>query len=786
MPNKLSQFWQDLRRRKVLPFVIGYVAACFAIIEFFLNASETFSVPEKTIRLLYLLSAIGIPVVILLPWVINRKKTEESDQDQALQIGPPEKEEKKPLHNIPAQLTTFIGREKEMKLVTELINEHRIVSLMGAGGCGKTRLACEASIQLVPDFRDGVWFVDLSPITDEALVSKEFMEVLSISEVPNQAIIDTLIDTIKEKNQLIILDNCEHLIKSCAEIVHKLMQSVPGLKILATSRESLNISGEKVWRVPSLTLLDPKTTINVDQAKNSEAVLLFTDRARLNNPEFELEPGNVNEVVTICKMLDGIPLAVELVASRTRHMNPKMILERFSDRFDQVASSDPGTSKRQQTLQSTIEWSYNLLSEDEKRLFDRLAVFSGGFEITAAEEVCSDDQLPKESVLDLLSRLLDRSLVYSVKGTDQEMRYNRLETLRQFAIQKLQLQKEEEKFRRQHLHFFLKMAETAYGEQYESELKWLNKLDEEHDNLFAALNWSHTQSYENFITLSGYLGWFWNNRSHFLLGIEYIEKVLSSDDIESEGYARNLCGLGGLLWFRAEHSRALNYFTKSLEIWRQRKNMFEEAIVLQNLCKTTNASGDFETSMKYGLKGLDMAREIGKPGLINACLLSVCAALTWSQKYEKVKPLLKELLHYSEELEQPTGILMAHHFSSDTALGTGNFEEAEKQYSQTISIATKFGMTHQVAIDLQGVAFALAAQFRWAKSIRLDAVARKTQKQFGFTTEGIAEFWDQWIETYLKGARKEVGEELTQQYEEEGIAMGLDKAVEYALDFDRD
>ena len=769
-----------------MPLLIGYVAACFAIIEFFLNASETFSLPEKTIRLLYLLSAIGIPVVILLPWVINRKKTKERDQDQALQEAPPEKEEKKPPHNIPAQLTTFIGREKEMKLVTELINEHRIVSLMGSGGCGKTRLACEVAIQLVPDFRDGVWFVDLSPITDEALVSKEIMEVLSISEVPNQAIIDTLIDTIKEKNQLIILDNCEHLIKSCAEIAHKLMQSVPGLKILATSRESLNISGEKVWRVPSLTLLDPKTIINVDQAKDSEAVLLFTDRAQLNNPEFELEPENVNEVATICKMLDGIPLAVELVASRTRHMNPKMILERFSDRFDQIASSDPGTSKRQQTLQSTIEWSYNLLSEDEKRLFARLAVFTGGFDITAAEEVCSDDQLPKESVLDLLSRLLDRSLVYSVKGTDQEMRYNRLETLRQFAIQKLQLQKEEDKFRSQHLHFFLKMAERAYGEQYESELKWLNKLDEEHDNLIAALNWSHTQSYENFIILSSYLGWFWNSRAHLLLGIEYIEKVLSSDDIESEGYARNLCGLGGLLWFRAEHSRALNYFTKSLEIWRQRKNMFEEAIVLQNLCKTTNSSGDFETGMKYGLKGLEIARKIGKPGLINACLLSVCAALTWSQKYEKVKPLLKELLHYSEKLEQPTGILMAHHFSSDTALGTGNFEEAEIQYSQTISVGTKFGMTNQVAIDMQGVAFALAAQSRWAKSIRLDAAARKTQKQLGFTTEGIAEFWDQWIETYLKGARKEVGEELTRQYEEEGIAMGFDKAVEYALDFEKD
>ena len=282
-------------------------------------------------------------------------------------------------------------------------------------------------------------------------MAKEITEVLKIPEEPNRTIIDTLIDKIRDKNMLIILDNCEHLINSCAEITGKIIQSTQSLQILTTSREALNIKGEKVWRIPSLTLLDPRTIIDVESVKSSEAVLLFTDRAQLNNPEFELESENVNDVVTICNKLDGIPLALELVANRTRHMNPHLILERLADRFDLLSSSDPGTSKRQKTLHATIEWSYNLLSDNEKILFTRLAAFTGGFDLTAVEEVCADEQLPKKDILDLLSRLVDRSMVYIVQGTDQSMRYNSLETLRQFARQNLQSSKEVDLLRKRHL-----------------------------------------------------------------------------------------------------------------------------------------------------------------------------------------------------------------------------------------------------------------------------------------------------------------------------------------------
>jgi len=533
-------------------------------------------------------------------------------------------------------------------------------------------------------------------------------------------------------------------------------------------------------------LIDPKTVIDVESAKRSEAVMLFADRAQLNNPEFELASQNVSEVVTICNKLDGIPLAVELVASRTRHMDAQMILERFEGRFDRLSSSDPGTSKRQQTLQATIEWSYNLLSDGEKILFARLAVFSGGFDIEASEEICSDNQLPEDEILDLLSRLVDRSLVYTTKEADQLMRYKRLETLQQFAQQKLKSQKEEEILKNRHLQYYLTMAEQAYKEQYESQLKWMNTLEQEHDNMIAALNWAEIHSPEDFLKLSGTLAWFWRQHSHTRLGMDFLEKALLKADSGSEPYARIIFGFGNILFFTGEGQRALNLMNESLSIWRQFNNLWEQAIVLREISILYHSIEDHKRGAKCSEQSLEIAREIDKAGLINFCLGYVCLSLIFIKEYERAKPLVEELLVSSEKLNQPTGIINAHHFSGDVALGSKNFKEAEREYGPAVTSALKFVNPMQACIDLQGVAFSVSGQARWAKSIRLDASTRKHATQFGLKFDGLAGFWDEWIETYLKGARKDVGEELTKKYEEEGGAMSFDKAVEYALDFEKD
>jgi predicted ATPase len=784
-PNKLSQFWQELRRRKVLPFLIAYITACVAIIGLSSDVSETFSISKETVKLVYLLLAIGIPIVIVLPWFINRKKpiaeTEETSSKKT------SSEEAAAKHNLPAQLTTFIGREKEMQTVKDLVSGHRLVTLTGPGGCGKTRMSIELAAQLVPAFEDGVWFVNLAPITNEDRVVVEIAEALSITGVADKPLIEALIETIKEQKMMILLDNCEHLIKTCAEVSGQLIQFTSHLKILATSRESMCITGEQVWRVPSLTLLDPKAIIDLESVRRSEAVMLFNDRARLNNPEFELVAENVTEVATICNKLDGMPLAVELVASRTRHMDPKMILDRFGDRFERVTSSDPGISKRQKTLQATIEWSYNLLSDSEKLLFTRLSVFSGGFDLAAAEEVCYDDQLPKEIILETLSALVDRSLIYTMKAAGQPMRYNCLETLRQFGQHLIEDSTDQDALNKKHCQYYLSLAEEAYLERYEEQLKWLNTLDIEEDNLMAALEWTKEHSPEEFCWLAGSLAWYWMSKTKLVLGRQFLEAAHSIEKSKPEIQARILQGLGWLLSMFNEYEKGIELGKESLNIWRGLNNLQEQAFVLAQIGYFYSGNpSDIEIRLSYSEQGLDIARQLGKPGLINYCLTSICNILVHSKQFERGLPFVEELIESSEKLEQPWGIMSARHYHSDCALAQKDYQEAERRYGLGVRLAVNYGNDWIAFADMQGVAFALSGQRRWKKSLRLNAASVEKSRTMGVSLRGMLEFWDEWTDTYIEGAIKEVGEELARRYEAEGTAMGFEKAVEYALDFEKD
>lgn len=784
--KKLSKFWQEFRRRKVLPFIIGYIAACFAIIDFFNNSSERYNISDSTLNLIHLLAAVGLPIVFILPWFINRPKDERLADVSIPELTDSKKVKETANHNLPAQLTTFIGRRKELQLIKELIKEQRLVTLTGAGGSGKTRLACEVAATLVRDFEDGVWFVDLSPLTKDEQVAGEILEVLKISETPGQSIAETLIEKIGDQNLLIVLDNCEHLLKGSGEICTQLLQSLAGLRILTTSREALRIIGEKIWRIPSLTLLDPKTVIDLESVKSSEAVMLFKDRARLKNPEFELETGNVNDVVSICSKLDGIPLAVELVASRIAHLPPKKILERFEDRFDLISSSDPGISFRQQTLHATIEWSYHLLSESEKYLFERISVFSGGFELEAAEEVCSDDHLSKEKVLEALSRLVDRSMVYTLKGNDQTLRYNRLETLRQFGQQKLRSRNEEEQIRSGHLDYYIKVAREAYEEQFEAQQKWAAWYEAEQDNIFSALNWAEYNSMEKFAELAGLVSWIWRTRSGSREEKTYLEKALTKSEKNQINHARITCRIGLMTWYSGDVKTGLSYMFESLEIWRKLDIPKEIASTLGEISELLLHSGDYETALKYSQEGLDIAKITGIQGLINHCQVYLCTILVHTKQYEKGRPLVEEVLIEAEKLNQLHVIEGAYHLLGDCTLGMGDFEEGEKRYARGIEVSYGQGNVMYAATDIQGVGFAVAGQGRWAKAIRLDAAAREKYTELGFSIDGMLAFWDEWIETYIGGAVKEVGEELAQQYRDEGKAMSFEEAVAYALDFEKD
>jgi serine/threonine protein kinase len=481
-------------------------------------------------------------------------------------------------------------------------------------------------------------------------------------------------------------------------------------------------------------------------------------------------------------------LAGEIAATRIRHLGPEAILERLEDQFKILASSSRTAPKRQQTLKATIDWSYNLLSEEEKLLFNRLSVFAGEFSLEAVEEVCSDDQIIKDDIFPILSQLVDKSLVITENQEDESMRYKCLIPLHQYSQTKLNESGEEKKCKKHHLSYYLQMAEQAYDEQFDSELKWLNTLESEHDNLIAALNWAYNQSVEDFILLSGYLVWFWKSHSHIGIAEDSLEKALQKDVKKSEGYARALCGLGLMQFWVVGGGieKVKKLMNESLAIWRQLKNLKEEAITLSWFSYALPAAGEFESGLKHSTRGLEIARKVGSPGLINQCLLCICQVYVHSKQYSQGEPLAEELLASSEKLGHIYGIECARHYLGDCALGTEDFKEAEKRYALAVETALKYGYTWLAAVDLQGVALALSGQLRWAKSIRLDSAAREKVNSMGSRIDGIAQFWDEWIETYLISARKKVGEELTRKYEEEGKNMGFEAAVEYALDFDKD
>ena len=332
-------------------------------------------------------------------------------------------------HNLPTQLTSFIGREKEMSQVARAIRDHRLVTLTGPGGAGKTRLSLQIAADLIEQFTDGVWFVELAPISDPELLPKAILSAFGVVEQPGRAILGQLTDYVREKQLLLVLDNCEHIIEACAKLADTLLNEGHALKILATSREPLGVKGEASWYIPSLSLPDQEHLPSIEQLTQYEAVQLFIERALLVQPNFSVTNANAPFVAQICTRLDGIPLAIELAASRVKALSVDQISRRLDDRLRLLTSGARTALPRQQTLRATIDWSYDLLSEQEKALFRNLSVFSGGWTLDAAEQIFTGRGREWDT-LELLSRLVDKSLVQMYELTG-ETRYRMLETTRQ-------------------------------------------------------------------------------------------------------------------------------------------------------------------------------------------------------------------------------------------------------------------------------------------------------------------------------------------------------------------
>jgi non-specific serine/threonine protein kinase len=464
------------------------------------------------------------------------------------------------------------------------------------------------------------------------------------------------------------------------------------------------------------------------------------------------------------------------------------MLHRLSERFDTLPSLNQSVIDRHRTIQATIEWSYALLSEEEKALFMQLSVFTGGFGLSAAEEICHNESLPKEHIMDLLAQLVDRSMIQTVYLPGQPMRYKLLETLQRFASNLLVQQGQVSESRKRHLDYFTNMARQAYENQFESFSLWSNTLKLEKDNIHSALNWAEQNNPEGFRSLAGYLPWYWVLvTGSFVSGREYLERALSAGTDETETHARLLCGLGYLDYYYTDREKVVELLNESLSLWQQIKNPFEEAVVLGHLSASYQAIlRDTEKAVFCSKRSLEIARKLDHPALVVNALQYLCRSLVHSMQFKKALPFVEELLVSSERINQSFGILAAYHFKGDCALAQKEFVDAEKKYGLASETAQKLGIIFQVYADIQGVAFALSGQSRWAKALRINAAALEGFKSIGVEIYGLFPMWDHFIDTYINGAKKAVGEKLLVQYEEEGRGMDLEKALEYALDFDTD
>lgn len=646
-------------------------------------------------------------------------------------------------HNLPAQTTSFIGREKEITDIKHAISEHRLVTLAGPGGTGKTRLSLQVAADLLDQFPNGVWFAELAPVTDPGLIPQTILAAADIQIQQGRNALDSLLDFLREKTSLVVLDNCEHLVDACAKLADTLLASSANLKILASSREALGVKGEMAWRVPSLSIPDLKHLPPLEQLLQYEAVQLFIERARLVQQNFAANNDNAPAVAQICSRLDGIPLAIELAASRIRMMSAEQISARLDDRFRLLTGGSRTALPRQQTLRSLIDWSYDLLSENEKLLLRRLAVFIGGWTLEAAEQVCSDGQIHADDILDLLAHLVDKSLI-ALDEQSAQSRYRILETIRQYAREKLLDTGEGEKLRIRHLTYFLDLVEASVLHFFRAEqIEWLDKLERDHDNLLAALEWALERAQgdppEAALRLVGALRSFWLMRGYWVEAKEWSARALEipgqskdtlnwaralfcvesfKDEYEKSVEAFDECialfrmfddqtGLADALLFKGMFVRnnldwtsGQSLIAESLNLFRAAKDERGAARALYQLGWCAYRERDLTSTRRYFEESLKLSRGLGDRRFAAVALMSLGSIAMDQGDYDAARWFCEESLSLGRELNDKHGISMYLKSLARMEQGLGNYRVAEQLSEESLVLTKELGSRYDVSYAL--------------------------------------------------------------------------------------
>lgn len=740
-------------------------------------------------------------------------------------------------NNLPQELTSFVGRERELADIGRLLANAPLLTLTGAGGCGKTRLAIRAARKLLEDpsagqgIHDGVWLVQLASLSDAALVPQIVASSLGVREESGQALLATITHYLHLKTLLLVLDNCEHLILACAQLAETLLQACPNLRILATSREPLNIAGETLFQVPSLAFPDPRYLPSLEITAQYESIRLFAERAQAVKPEFRLTEANAASVAQICSRLDGMPLAIELAAARLKVLSTQEIGARLDDRFNLLTGGSRTGLPRHQTLRATIDWSYNLLSETERKVLQRLCVFSGGWTLEAAEVVSAGGGVAASEVLDALSSLIEKSLVVLDKSEGSRARYHLLETIQQYAREKLDESGTTADTRDRHLDYFLDWAEAA--EPYlirQEQLVWLNQFEMEHDNLRAALEWGQISGNrgDSSLRLAAVVSVFWQLHGYHSEGCMRLSAALAQKSAQhpTASRAKALHRLSVLAFYQTDYAAVRTLAEASLAIWRKQGPagrlgaanaleiaaeaasetgdfpnalpLYEEALVLYRevghlvgvgdtvkmLGWSAMRTGDYDLAETKLQEALIVCRQAGDNRHIASALAGLGELAIRRAQYDRAAHLLEESLHLCQQLGDKWGLAIAFGSLGWLALRQRDFAEMRAMLRESLSVRMETGDKGGVAWCLEKLAEAAILQGGVASSASRVEEFQLAARVFGAAAAlraplgSVIDPADKpEYERMISGLRTALGEEAFTSAWAEGQAMALEQAI---------
>ncbi len=723
-------------------------------------------------------------------------------------------------NNLPATLTSFVGREREIAQVKSLLASTRLLTLTGPGGTGKTRLAVQVAEDLLEEYQDGVWLVELASLTHGAFLSQAVAAALCLREEPGRPLAETLSEYLAGKTILLLLDNCEHLLEECAPLVQSLLRGSRTVSVLATSREPLGIAGEQTWRVPSLSVPAPsRGGMDASALLQYEAVHLFLERATLVQPAFALTDENVAAVCELCRQLDGIPLAIELAAARVKATSVEQITARLNDRFRLLTGGSRTALPRQQTLRGLIDWSYDLLSEEERAALCRCSVFSGGWTLEAAEAVCASTEgekgrrgeeespesgpstfnrgaqprhrseglgqpstqsshlspltshLTSYDLLDLLTQLVDKSLItYEERGGAG--RYSMLETVRAYAREKLEESGTAAETRARHRAYFLRMATEA--DQWltgPDQARWLDQVDREHDNVRAALDGNMANDPDAALRMAAALGRFWSIRGYLTEGRKWLKQALATsteDDPVLRG--RALDALANLTRDAADFAEARTLYEEALRMHRQSADLRGEATTLTGLGNMARYLADYESSSRYHLQALALRRALGDARGIAVSLTNLSIVALMQKEYTQAREMVEEslALFRKDGNRHGTATALTNLASIASAMGAEP-SEAIALEMESLEIKREIGDKVGISVSLYNLGSARMAQGDPEEAARLLGAFSALREEIGApVTPAEREEYERTVAV----ARETLGDERFARAWETGRALG--------------